>query len=482
MYEKSNSSWFKHIDFILLDIICLEIAYFFAFRLRNFWIIWIHGDVGAMEIGLSSAHVHMVVAVLFLLIDIIAVFVRQPYKDIIRRGYLVEFINVCIHNAVILAGMLLYLYITREAQDLSRAVFFLTGALSVIFMYITHIVWKNIVRKRIANDGSLPQLLVVASREKAEQLIQDIHERKYNEFQIGGVVILDADMKGQKVQGENVVSNRTDMFSYVLENVVDAILLSENEKYLERDVCVKRFLSMGQTVHIDLSTISTELPNKMVQQLGNLTVLTTSIKAVDGRALFVKRIMDIMGGMVGCLITLLVAIPLAPIIKIQAPGPVFFCQTRVGKNGRKFKLYKFRSMYIDAEERKVELMEQNQMQGQMFKLENDPRIFPAGHFIRKYSIDELPQFYNILKGDMSLVGTRPPTVDEYEKYDLHHKVRLSIKPGLTGLWQVSGRSNIKDFDEVVQLDETYIQNWNLGLDFRILLRTIKVVLHGEGSM
>ena len=118
----------------------------------------------------------------------------------------------------------------------------------------------------------------------------------------------------------------------------------------------------------------------------------------------------------------------------------------------------------------------------MFKMENGPRIFPTGHFIRKYSLDELPQFFNILKGDMSLVGTRPPTVDEYEQYDQHHKVRLSIKPGLTGLWQVSGRSNIKNFDEIVRLDEEYIEKWSLGLDFRIILKTFKVVLGGDGSM
>ena len=161
--------------------------------------------------------------------------------------------------------------------------------------------------------------------------------------------------------------------------------------------------------------------------------------------------------------------------------PEVFAQVRVGKNGRQFKFYKFRSMNVNAEEQKKELMAQNEMDGHMFKMANDPRIFPIGKFMRKYSIDELPQFWNILKGDMSLVGTRPPTVEEFENYDLKHKARLGIKPGLTGMWQVSGRSDIKDFEEVVGLDTYYIAHWDLGLDIKILLKTIKVVVTGRGS-
>ena len=191
--------------------------------------------------------------------------------------------------------------------------------------------------------------------------------------------------------------------------------------------------------------------------------------------------MDIVGSLVGLLITGIAFIIFAPIIKKQSPGPIFFSQTRVGKNGRQFKIYKFRSMYTDAEERKKELMEQNKMQGLMFKMDDDPRIFPIGKFMRKFSIDELPQFWNVLRGDMSLVGTRPPTLDEFEQYEAHHRARLGNKPGLTGMWQVSGRSKITDFEEVVSLDTAYISNWNLAMDVRILFKTVKVVLLGRGA-
>ena len=201
--------------------------------------------------------------------------------------------------------------------------------------------------------------------------------------------------------------------------------------------------------------------------------------------------MDILGGIVGIIFTAILTVILGPIIYIQSPGPIFFSQERVGKNGRKFRIYKFRSMYPDAEKRKKELMAKNEMQGFMFKMDADPRIIGSGPdgtrhglgwFIRKTSLDEFPQFFNILKGDMSLVGTRPPTVDEYEQYERHHKVRLAAKPGLTGMWQVSGRSDIVDFEEVVALDKKYIEEWNIGLDLKILCQTVKVVVTGKGSV
>ena len=194
----------------------------------------------------------------------------------------------------------------------------------------------------------------------------------------------------------------------------------------------------------------------------------------------------------GALIVLLPVFLIAIIgILISDWGPVFYCANRIGKDNKSFRMYKFRSMYMDAEERKKELMKQNEMKGLMFKMENDPRIIGSGAdgskhglgwFIRKTSLDEFPQFFNVLKGDMSLVGTRPPTVDEWEKYELHHRARLAIKPGLTGMWQVSGRSEITDFEEVVKLDTKYISEWSFMLDIKILFKTVLIVLGQKGSM
>ena len=210
--------------------------------------------------------------------------------------------------------------------------------------------------------------------------------------------------------------------------------------------------------------------------------MSSSIKMVTARQMFFKRALDICGSLVGIVLTGVVCVFVAPIIYIQSPGPIFFSQERIGKNGKRFKLYKFRSMYPDAEKRKKELMDQNEVKdGMMFKIKNDPRIFPFGRFLRKTSLDELPQFFNVLKGDMSLVGTRPPTVDEWEKYEYHHMKRLAMKPGITGLWQVSGRSDIKEFDEVVALDTEYISNWKFSLDLKILLKTVAAVVGKKGA-
>ena len=205
--------------------------------------------------------------------------------------------------------------------------------------------------------------------------------------------------------------------------------------------------------------------------------------------------MDIVGGLVGCVLTAIIFVFVAPAIYIQSPGPIFFSQERVGKNGKKFKIYKFRSMYLDAEERKKELMAQNRVKdGMMFKLDFDTRVIGnkilpdgthktgIGNFLRVTSLDEFPQFYNVLKGDMSLVGTRPPTLDEWVKYELHHRTRMAIKPGITGMWQVSGRSKITDFEEIVKLDTQYITKWSIGLDIKILLKTVLAVVKRDGSM
>lgn len=189
-----------------------------------------------------------------------------------------------------------------------------------------------------------------------------------------------------------------------------------------------------------------------------------------------------MAGIVGVILSSPIMLVTAIAIKLDSPGPILFKQTRVGQNGRHFKMYKFRSMYIDAEERKKELLEQNELEGGvMFKIKDDPRITRVGKFIRKTSIDELPQFFNILGGSMSLVGTRPPTLDEVEKYETSQWRRISIKPGLTGMWQVSGRSNIKSFDEIVELDTEYIDNWTLGMDIKIIFKTILVLLKHDDA-
>lgn len=231
------------------------------------------------------------------------------------------------------------------------------------------------------------------------------------------------------------------------------------------------------------------------EKIGGTTVLTTAINYATPVQTLIKRLFDIFAGIVGSIFALLIMAVVGPIIKIQSPGPILFKQERIGKNGKHIKIYKIRSMRMDAEELKKELEKENRVKdGMMFKMDFDPRIIGnkvlpdgtkktgIGEFIRKTSLDEFPQFFNVLGGSMSTVGTRPPTIDEFEKYHFHHRARMAVKPGITGMWQVSGRSEITDFEEVVKLDTEYIANWSLGMDFKILLKTIGVIFTGRGAM
>lgn len=191
----------------------------------------------------------------------------------------------------------------------------------------------------------------------------------------------------------------------------------------------------------------------------------------------VKRFIDIVGSLVGLGITAILFIPMAIAIKRDSPGPILFGQTRLGWMGKPFRIWKFRSMYIDAEERKKELEAQNQSDGKTFKIEDDPRVTAVGRFLRRTSLDELPQFWNVLKGEMSLVGTRPPTPNEVEIYEVPEWQRLDVKPGMTGEWQVNGRSQVRDFQDIIKLDLRYQQNWSLIYDLKLILKTIFIVFH-----
>ena len=192
-----------------------------------------------------------------------------------------------------------------------------------------------------------------------------------------------------------------------------------------------------------------------------------------------KRLIDIIGGLVGLTITLLLAIPITIAMQLDNPGPILYSQIRCGLNGKRFRIWKFRSMIINADKQKH--LVENQAQGHIFKNDNDPRITRLGSFLRRTSLDEFPQFWNVLIGDMSLVGTRPPTPDEVSNYNEKHWQRLVVKPGITGEWQVKGRSNIVDFEKIVEMDLDYQRRWSIVYDVNLILKTIFVVLARKGA-
>lgn len=483
MYKKSAQGWIKHLDFIILDLICLHIAFIIAYMMRH---------------GMNNPYalpIYRNVAFVMTAIDILVIVFFESLKNVLKRGYYKEFSMTFKHVCLVILLTIFYLFFIQESAQYSRSTLIALGVIYAVLSYATRILWRLFLEKKRSGGGKR-SLIIITSAGRVDRVVKNIKDPNYEGFDINGIAVINKDMKGITVGGIPVVANLDTVVEYVCREWVDEVFINLGSAEPYPETLVSQFAEMGVVVHIKIVKSSELVGQKQfVERLGNYTVLTTSINYVSARQIFLKRGMDILGGLVGCLITGILFIILAPIIHKQSPGPIFFTQTRVGKNGKKFKMYKFRSMYMDAEERKKELMAQNRVKdGMMFKLDWDPRIIGSrqlpdgtvkkgvGNFIRDWSLDEFPQFINVLLGDMSLVGTRPPTVDEWEKYNLHHRARLATKPGVTGMWQVSGRSNITDFEEVVKLDKQYITDWDLGMDIKILLKTVGVVFKREGSM
>ena len=470
MNRKKKLGWWKHIDFMLIDLLCIQIAYLAAYFFR-------HQTMRIYRETSLYAHVN----ILLIIIDICYVLLRGTYKNILKRSFVREIESVLVHNIVMWGVVMAYLYVTKQAFWFSRQVFLTSFGFTVIFMLVGRFLWKMNVRRIIWKGKNQPNFLVISTKEYAAEMVKQFSSRMYNGFNLSGLAIMDEKLDDTVIERIPVVCSKDNLLEYVQKNVIDEVMIKMPENRKEVDELTWTLLQMGVVVHIALDYTDHALPNRVVERIGGYTCMTTSINTASSIPMGLKRLTDIMAGLVGCAITGVAFIFVAPLIYKASPGPIFYCQERVGKNGRRFKMYKFRSMYMDAEERKKELESQNEMNGLMFKMKDDPRITKVGKFIRKTSIDELPQFFNVLKGDMSLVGTRPPTVDEFKQYESHQKRRLSAKPGITGLWQVSGRNEITDFEDVVKLDVQYIDNWSLGLDIKIILKTIKVVFEKGGE-
>lgn len=483
MYKVETKSWVKHLDFMLLDILCLEVSMWAAFCLQ----------MGRLNFYNSKEYRNL--ATVLLLVDIVVVLFANTFKNILKRDYH-TCIKEWIKQVVLLSGgTLVCLFIQNSLKQYPREMLYCTIGIYAILTLAVRVSWKVIFKRKIQISG-MNSLVLLTTSAKLDEVLEKISQYNYQRFRIAGIAVYDCDMVGQTFQRIPVVANAQTVASYVCKNWVDQVLIVDEESAPCPTELVKQLMSTGVTVHQNLHQVASMYGgSQVVERIGSYLVLTTSIKQVNTWQMAIKRFVDILGGLAGCVITAIVFVFVAPAIYINSPGPIFFSQKRVGKNGKIFKMYKFRSMYLDAEQRKAELMKDNRVSdGKMFKLDFDPRVIGnkilpdgtkktgIGNFIRVTSLDEFPQFFNVLKGDMSIVGTRPPLLDEVSEYDLHHRTRLAIKPGITGMWQVSGRSEITDFEEVVRLDTEYISNWSVWLDIKILFKTVMVVLKKDGSM
>lgn len=456
---------------LFVDLLSISAAYAIAILIRYRKFSWV-----------MEPELHFLVYICFLLFCTIYSFLLDWNREFLIRGIFVEFMAVLKFNFFMIFAAAGFLFMIQRSEGFSRLVWGYFFLLDLFIVWLVRLLMKKILRVYFTSQSNIVKIMVIAKDTILEKTVKRLQQDLDIEYEIVGLACVDADRKGVIIDGVKVTADRENVLEIARQMPLDEVFINlpdEDPEYVKH--IIYDLESMGVACHYNIDIIDRHSKDVHVGKFAGYTVVTYSINHFDYRRMVIKRFIDIVGGLAGLLLTALITPFVALAIKMDSPGPVFFAQTRIGKNGRRFKIYKFRSMYLDAEERKKELEENNEMQGLMFKMENDPRITRVGKFIRKTSIDELPQFYNIVKGDMSLVGTRPPTEGEFEQYNSHYRRRISMTPGLTGLWQISGRSDIVNFDDVVKYDLEYIDNWTLGLDIKILFQTIGVVLTGKGS-
>ena len=459
----SNKLVFFNIFNFLADIVSLLVSYYIAFILTS------------QYIPLNSIDHYLWIVIIYIPIWIFLMSVNGMYDTTTFTYYDRIFKNILfstLFSSLMVAALKNFIMDTMY----NGLLFFVFFLISLIVMLIVRYNILYVIKN--PNNKNTKQVMFVGAPsmyDKFESFIKktDIKVNISSCISIGE----EKDINNNRFKVD-VETFQEDLKKHVVDEIYFGIPIKYFNE-IKDYVLVCEEMGITSRVLLELSDLTTSRVH--VASLGTFPMLTVHSVSLDNLQLFLKRTLDIIGALVGIILTSVIWMVAAIAIKLDSEGPVFYYQNRVGMNGRIFKLYKFRSMQINADERKKELASQNEMSGDlMFKLKNDPRVTTVGKFIRKASIDELPQFFNVLKGDMSLVGTRPPTVDEVSHYKNYHRRRISIKPGITGMWQVSGRNAITNFDEVVTLDTKYIDQWSVWLDFKIMLKTVFVVFAKRG--
>ena len=376
-------------------------------------------------------------------------------------------------GALVLAQLALtFLAFYIKADFMSRGVMLTFFNLNLVGLLAVRLIVAVMSKKAMSH-----RTIIVGTNERAVELAEVLTREESH------VIVGFLDVGGLKVVPEDRILGQVADTAEILHDrsPVDEVALSVRDPG-KAEEAVDAAEERGIAVRQLLLPLASELHKVHFEHVGGLNMLTMKMSAASGMALFIKRVMDVAGSLVGLAIAAIVFPFVAIAIKLDSKGPVLYSQKRVGLNGRVFKIYKYRTMVVDAHSMREELAHLNEMDGPRFKIEKDPRVTRVGRVLRRFSIDELPQFYSVFKGDMSLVGPRPFPIEEVMAYERYQHRRLGMKPGLTGPWQIGGRCDLKTFDEMFEMDEDYIQHWSLWLDVTILLKTIPSVLFGKGAM
>ena len=473
MYKIAIRGWLKHFDFILLDIISLFISLEAAMQI-------------AAHVGNSfDDPARNSFVVMLLLVDLAVIIAFDAFKDVVTRDYLSEIYRTVQHSLLLLAFAFFGVALRKSDVIYPRVMQIWAGILYFTLSYSTRMLWKHVLQKRSFSSEPKHTILIVTDSAHTREVLERMRRYSFMRYTIAGLVLVDRKAKGELIEDIPVVANLDDAADYLCRNWIDDVFFFHASLEKQAQRLLEQCRQMALTIHVYVAIQGVDERKQMINHIAGYEVLTANINLMNPEDAFLKRSFDVAAGIAGSMFAILLLLVLGPFIYAASPGPLIFCQERIGENGRKFKMYKIRSRYLDAEARKKALEEQSShSDGMMFKMDFDPRVIGnrilpdgtqkkgIGAFIRETSLDEFPQFFNVLRGDMSIVGTRPPTLDEWEKYQYSHRARMSIRPGLTGMWQIQPDKDTMSFEDIVKLDTEYITHWSIGMDLRIIAATV----------
>ena len=385
-------------------------------------------------------------------------------------------VQACFTSGLLLTGAL---YLVR-AEDIPRRVVLITLGMITVALCLRRLAYRSLMYRRFDRGQDTRNVLIVGTGPEAHALRHHLESIRHLGYTFKGFIEFPGTASRIMSSSGDVVGTLDTLFEHARQQFVDEIFFTTQcERGIVQDVLAK-----AREHGVDLRVIPDLYDglawNSPIEYIGQFPTIPLHCGKVPEIRLTFKRFLDLSFSSLLLLVLSPFLIAIAIAIKLESKGPVFYASDRIGKKGRVFRCFKFRTMVRDAEKRRADVMHMNERDGVLFKISNDPRITRVGRFLRKYSLDELPQFLNVLRGDMSIVGPRPPIASEVMEYKLSHLRRLDVTPGITGLWQVQGRQD-PSFDSYVSLDMTYIENWSIWLDMTIIVRTIGVVFSGTGT-
>ncbi len=460
-------------DILITDVICTIIAFIISFYV---------GDIfGSSERRLQVvSHAFILPLLLVLVTSFLSYFGgnKGPYENTLS-----SYAWSILRAVVAAVGALLALLFFLQIEYVSRLVIFFFAFIEFFALLIVR--YYEIIRfKRMVESGEKAlRILIVGSKIRAIELLKALKEQIVLGVEVVGFVDPDPSLVGKKVEGISIIGTVDNIHECLKNNVIDEVVIAISRSLItDAEPIVQACEEEGIKLRFMADIFNVHVARVSLSAVKDIPLLTMEPVSQDPKQLFIKRLFDLVLTVAALPLLLPIFLVVAIAIKLESKGPVFFVQNRVGLRKHEFPMFKFRSMYEDAEERMKEIEHLNEADGPIFKMENDPRVTRVGKFIRRTSIDELPQLINVLRGEMSLVGPRPMSIRDVDLFDKGiQRKRFSVQPGLTCIWQVSGRSNLT-FEEWLELDLEYINTWSFGLDIKLLFKTIPAVLFSKGAV